>query len=279
MRYDIRFPGFRFRALTFSYDDGVRDDIRLVNLFAQYGLKGTFNLNSGIFGEGGNSWRLSEAEVAALYEPAGMEIALHSYTHPHLDRLTTACAMREIIEDRRRLEALCRHPVDGFAYPYGTTSDPVVDILRLAGVKYARTVVSTERFDLPQDWLRLPATCHHGNPHLDALADRFLSLKEAEDPKEIWRTPLALFYVWGHSYEFSQQNNWEAIERFAAKVSGRDDIWYATNGEIYRYLQAAERLEFTCDGSACYNPNVLPVYFISDGEKYVAEPGKTLVLR
>lgn len=35
------------KAVTFSFDDGVTQDIRLIEIFNKYGLKGTFNLNSG----------------------------------------------------------------------------------------------------------------------------------------------------------------------------------------------------------------------------------------
>ena len=36
----------KLKAITFSYDDGVTQDIQLVNLLNKYGLKCTFNLNS-----------------------------------------------------------------------------------------------------------------------------------------------------------------------------------------------------------------------------------------
>ncbi len=36
------------KYLTFSYDDGVTQDIRLIELFNKYGMKATFNINSGL---------------------------------------------------------------------------------------------------------------------------------------------------------------------------------------------------------------------------------------
>lgn len=45
------------------------------------------------------------------------------------------------------------------------------------------------------------------------------------------RQYLYLMYVWGHSYEFDNDNNWELMERFCAMAGGRGDIWYATNLE------------------------------------------------
>ena len=35
------------KAITFSFDDGVEQDVRTIEILDKYGLKGTFNLNSG----------------------------------------------------------------------------------------------------------------------------------------------------------------------------------------------------------------------------------------
>ena len=45
----MRFPGGKKKALTLSYDDGVEQDIRLIDIMKKNGLKGTFNLNSGCY--------------------------------------------------------------------------------------------------------------------------------------------------------------------------------------------------------------------------------------
>ena len=47
------FPGGLRKAVTFSFDDGVRQDLRLMDLFRTHGIKATFNLNSGLFGQEG----------------------------------------------------------------------------------------------------------------------------------------------------------------------------------------------------------------------------------
>ena len=43
--------GGKCKAVTFSYDDGVRQDARLIALFDKYGLKATFNINSELLGQ------------------------------------------------------------------------------------------------------------------------------------------------------------------------------------------------------------------------------------
>ena len=49
----LRFPGGKIKTLTLSYDDGVEQDEKLVDLMVKYGLKGTFNLNSGVYAKEG----------------------------------------------------------------------------------------------------------------------------------------------------------------------------------------------------------------------------------
>lgn len=60
-----RFKDGKSSILTMSYDDGVLSDKRLIQIFDQYGIKGTFHLNSGLFGEGE---RLLCDEVSEVYK-------------------------------------------------------------------------------------------------------------------------------------------------------------------------------------------------------------------
>ena len=43
IRFDA-FPGGKQNAVTFSYDDGKVGDIRLMEIFRRYGIKGTFHI-------------------------------------------------------------------------------------------------------------------------------------------------------------------------------------------------------------------------------------------
>ena len=51
--YKKKIFGGKNKALTFSYDDGVTQDVRLIEIFNKYGLRATFNLNSGLLGKSG----------------------------------------------------------------------------------------------------------------------------------------------------------------------------------------------------------------------------------
>ena len=69
-----------------------------------------------------------------------------------------------------------------------------------------------------------------------------------------------LFYLWGHSYEFEADDNWDVIERFAEYTGGKDDIWYATNIEIYDYIEAYNRLQWSADMTMVHNPSAISVW-------------------
>ncbi len=243
-----------------SYDDGVIEDRRLVEIFNRFGLRGTFHLNSGTLGREGT---LAPKEVGSLYQ--GHEVSAHSVTHPFLEKLPMAGVIQELVEDRRRLEEMCGYPVRGMSYPFGTYTEAIAALLPSLGLRYSRTVNKTNNFDLPEDFARWHPTIHH-NDELLATAQRFLDLTN-------WMPSLRLFYVWGHSYEFARQNNWELIEQFAEKIGGRSDIWYATNIEIFDYVQALRRVEFSADFSIALNPTAAELWVTAGKTPVRLAPG------
>ena len=274
----LLFPNGKEKALTLSYDDGVDTDIRLVELLEKYNIKCTFNINAGIFNpegsvcpEGQVHFRLPKNEVKRVYDNPLCEVATHGFTHPFLDRLPTSQCMLEILKDRQELEKLTGKMVRGHAYPFGHYNDDVVDILKKAGIVYARTVESDHSFDLPTDWLRLKPTCHHDDPELMKLTNIFLN---GYDPhKNGW-----LFYLWGHTYEFRQYDNWNVIEEFFAKVANNDNVWYATNIEVYDYVAAYKSLIYSVSGDVIYNPTATDVWVRSDGKSIVVPARQTINL-
>ncbi|MBU3104177.1 polysaccharide deacetylase family protein [Clostridium gasigenes] len=257
------FPKGRFKALTMSYDDGIEQDKRLINIFNKYGIKGTFHLNSGRIDKdeqrdidkyGG---RVPKKQVVELYK--GHEVAAHTATHPAIERCPITQVVNEIIEDRKELESILNYTVRGLSYPFGSYSDDIKKMLSFTGIEYSRIVGNSEKFDMPIDLYKWKPTCHHNHKLLEFTND-FIS----KDRNEY----LYLFYVWGHSYEFDRDNNWNLIEEFSRKIGNRDDIWYATNIEIVDYLNAFNRLQFSMNGSFVYNPSVQSVWISVDNKIY-----------
>ncbi len=266
------FPGFLRKAFTTSYDDGVDQDIQLIEIMQKYGIKGTFNLNGNYYNqdirtyaEGTNHRPMGKIMAYETYANSGMEVALHSYTHPHLEVMRPEQVAYEIVKDREMLEGMFGRIVRGMAYPYGTLNDSVVETLRNCGVVYSRTTAATAKFSIPTDWLRLPSTCHHNHPKAVELAEK-LANETPYSKGDPW-----LYYLWGHSYEFEKDGNWDRIEEIFSIVGGRDDVWYATNMEIYEYVEAYRSLVFSADSSIVKNPTDVDIYFIC-GSKQVLVP-------
>ncbi|MBQ8342635.1 MAG: polysaccharide deacetylase family protein [Clostridia bacterium] len=221
------------KAVTFSFDDGVTQDIRLIEILNKYGLKGTFNINSGLLGlpnflnrDWGkvNHTKILASEVKALYE--GHEVAVHSLTHPTLVGLDEETIIRQVEEDRKALEKLCGYPIVGMAYPNGTNDDRVAAIIaNNSPIKYSRTITSTHSFTVQKEnLLRYNPTVYYVEDCLEELVDRFLASESDEDQ---------LLYIWGHSYEMDARLiSWEKFEEICKKLAFRDDIFYGTNKEV-----------------------------------------------
>lgn len=270
-----RYPGGLRKALTLSYDDGVEQDVRLMEILDKYGIRCTFNLNSGCWAAEGTVYpkghihrRMSASQVKELYQNPNHEVAAHCLTHASLTELNAGQIAHEVLADRENLEAMFGGLVRGLAYPFGTHSDAVIEALRATGIAYARTVISTNNTEIPNDWLRLHPTCHHNAPNLMQLCDRFLADSAPFGSR--------LFYLWGHSYEFEADNNWHVIEEFCEKMAGREDIWYATNIQIVDYVNACRAMISSADGHTLHNPTAIDVWADAYGKLVCIKAGETL---
>lgn len=267
MKVYICFPEGKAKALTMSYDDGKFQDERLVEIFNKYGIRGTFNLNYGKMDGNQKPPRISKDRIAELYK--GHEVATHTMTHPTIARCPMTEVAEELLEDRKGLESLMGRPVRGHAYPNGSYSEEIKQLFHQLGVAYARVVTSVSDYELPRDPMEWHPTCHHNDPELMEKAKFFAEFKKKQY--------LRLMYVWGHSYEFDNDDNWEVIEEFCKYMGGREDIWYATNIEIIDYMEAAKRLQFTADNARVYNPSALSVWLHVADKAYVEVKGSSLV--
>lgn len=262
------YPQGKSKALTFSYDDGQEYDKKLLEIFNKYNLKATFHLNTGMFGgvtERNENYITAEMVTDGLYE--GHEIACHGKYHRDLPGLTKQQVILELLDDRKELERLTGKVTQGMSYAYGRYNGEVKDLAKSVGIKYSRTVNNTLDFFPPIDFMEWHPTCHHAQDIME-IGERFLNPPGYID--------LPLMYVWGHSFEFGRSNNWEIMEAFAEKISGRDDIWYATNMEIYDYLTAIRSLEISVDGNIIHNPTATSVWMSADKGVVELASGETM---
>ena len=128
---------------------------------------------------------------------------------------------------------------------------------------------------LPDDFHAWMPSAHHNNPNIMEYADKFLSIPFSYSATCVPR----LFYIWGHSYEFDKDNNWDRIEAICEKLANNDDIWYATNIEIYDYVKAYKSLRYSADGKRIYNPTLIDVFIDADGVLYEIKSGETVFIK
>lgn len=226
------------KAITFSFDDGVTQDIRAIELLNKYNVKATFNINSSRFGEKFpiqvfgcifDHNKIEKSDFKKIYQ--GHEIAGHTKTHPMLPTLTKDEIIDQVEHDRLILSDLCCYEVIGMAYPGGgvNNDDRVAEIVKNnTGIKYARTTTSTYNFDIQNNLYRFNPTVRFvEKDKLFELGKKFIELKT--------NTP-QLFYVWGHTYEMDAKTeksiNWQEFEELLKLISNKSDIFYGTNKEV-----------------------------------------------
>ena len=277
----MRYPEGKFKAVTFSYDDGTRSDIKFAEIIDRYGIKATFNLCAGGLSES-SSDRVTVSEALDLIS-RGHEIANHGYNHVALGITRHLDGIKDVLNCRLGLEEKLGRLVRGFAYPdtmrniSGENYDRIKGFLEDLGIAYARLCGrDSDNFDLPTDFFAWYPNAHHDNPEIFNYIDKFLALEETKLYKAS-RHP-RLFYVWGHTAEFANKGNFDRLEKICELLSGREDTWYATNMEIYEYVKAYESLVFSADGSFVYNPSLIKIWFSADGKNYSVGSGETIRL-
>lgn len=277
----LRYPMGRKKAVTFSYDDGVKQDKRLAEIFDKYGLKGTFNFNSDSF-----RCNYTKEEIDEIFLSKGHEIAVHGEFHRATGHLRPIEGIRDVLNCRIELEEKCDRIIRGMAYPdsgirsFGNFGnyEQVKNYLTELDIAYARTLGGDNNsFLLPDDFHAWMPTAHHNNPQIMEYIDEFLNLDLSANTYYARRMS-RLFYIWGHSYEFDNNNNWEHIEEICKKLSNNDEIWYATNIEIYDYVEGYKNLRYSADGHKVYNPSLFTIWIEVDSTIYSVEPGKTIII-
>ncbi len=276
----MRFPEGKARAVTFSYDDGVPQDRRLAAIFDQYGMKATFNFNCEYMRE----INFTKEQIHEHFLSRGHEIAVHGANHRGNGDLRPIEGIRDVLDCRLELEAKCERLIRGMAYPdsgitqmgnFGTY-EQVKQYLVELDIAYARTLGGdNDSFLLPADFHAWMPTAYHNNPKILEYIDAFLNVDYSERVHHATRVP-RLFYIWGHSYEFDDNDNWDHIENICRKLAHHEDIWYATNIEIYDYVQAYKSLQYSADGHMVYNPTLHTVWLDVDRVLYCIPSGKTI---
>ncbi len=275
----LLFPGGKTKAFVFSSDDGPVHDRRLVTLLNKYHLKGTFHLNSNKLNSPNY---LQKEEIKNLFK--GHEVSVHSMNHPGLSGLPPAEIRSEIFGDKLALEKIAGQSVRGMAYPFGNFNDEVVENAKTSGMEYARIVEETRNFSLPNDFLRWkPSTHQFGKAYYEA--------KNTEnDQKELaafnnltadflGSDTLALYTVWGHSWEMGDSNaKWNDLETCFKQIANSKAVCALTMIEVADYLRAYTQIQVSELDNSIYNPSPITVFVSVAGKTHKISSGKRLKL-
>ena len=201
------------KIFLLSFDDGTIWDKRFVELLNQYGMKATFNVNSGLedfvwqYEDRFPIRRQKLAETVEQYR--GHEIASHTLTHPWLNSLTPPQLAREVGEDCEALKEIFGLSEIGFGVPFTACEEREVRIIRKF-VKYIRLSAFSDSFALPGDPYHIPI---HGLYNDADIREKIARFAECDLPE-------ALFVMAGHSYEFEVLDHWEYIEELLKFIQG-----------------------------------------------------------
>ena len=269
------FPDGKTKALIMSFDDGLQQDKHLIAIMDKYGIKGTFNLNSGMLDSTAywlddyletQSSYIGKDEITTIYR--NHEIASHTVHHPNLTQIESIKITKEVNDDIDSLEVFSGQKIISFAYPFLIANIEIASLLEnKTQITNARTGPGTGSFSLPDSLLLWYPTCHHSE------AQKYVNaFKTASDS-------LQLFYIWGHSWEFDQNieyNNWYYMDNLCQSLTGLQEVWYTSTGEFAKYMQAIRSLKYS--QSLVKNSSAIPVYLKLEDRIIKLSPNTEMIL-
>ena len=203
------------KIFLISFDDGTVWDRRFVELLNKYGMKATFNLNSGLedfvwyYEDRFPVRRQILADTVELYR--GHEVASHSLHHHWLNTLTPPQLSREVGDDCAALKKIFGLEEIGFGVPFTACGEREVNIIK-KHVAYIRLSEFTDSFLPPKDPYHIPIHALYNQPDIREKIARF-----AESD-----LPVSLFVMAGHSYELEVLNHWEYMESLLQYIRSFD---------------------------------------------------------
>ncbi|GAB3412011.1 polysaccharide deacetylase family protein [Flindersiella endophytica] len=121
--------------VSFTFDDGLADNMTAIPMFDRYNMDATFYINSALIGQSGY---MTRANLDTL-KSKGHEIGGHTVTHQSLITLSPAEANRQVCTDRNTLTSW-GYRVTSFAYPFADVNDTAKSIVQQCGYNTGRAV-------------------------------------------------------------------------------------------------------------------------------------------
>lgn len=275
VQINYMYPGFKWKALTFSCDDGAyTSDKKMIELLNKYDLTASFNIVGSYMAGDKGTWYASVAQKD-MY--SGFEIASHTYSHPRWDTITVDEAKEDISKNQAYIKEVFGYAPDGLVWSYDNPGITELDeYIKTIGIKYTRNAKSNPNsFDLPADWYNW-TQIYANTDNINTYGDVFLNLK--------YEGSLKLCAFWLHSWEWNNDGKWLAdsdeqwgiMESFMAKAAADNNIWSCTNIEVCKYAEALEKLEI--GKTKISNPSDIDVYLQINNKNVIIKAGESYSL-
>ncbi len=238
---ELKRDGTPKKYFTLSFDDGITQDLRIMDICKKYGLTGcTFNINTGLCGAnwdwvgeaigapGTTHLRFTKEElINGVYD--GFDVAVHTLNHPSMKAYDSNIPKlkKEINSDARNIYMYTGTYPLGMAWPGGDTeyTDKTIALVeKYTDMGFARAVTSSYDFRLPEYFLKWQPTCSIIDENVLKYAEDFLAADCTED---------MIFYVWGHGYELDAFDKYDTLEQLIKMMSESDDVVCVSNSEFY----------------------------------------------
>lgn len=261
------FPRGLSKCVLMSFDDGNKRDLQTAEIMEQYGIKGTFHINSGCIGKVDY---LTACEIKEISKQN--EIAVHTVNHINITSCPFMRAVQEIVQDKAALEELTGKIIRGMAFPFGKSNEIVENVMPQLGFEYARKSVTLKSLVNQSSFFRWTPTCHIEQDALD-LAKKLV----ANDWINIKGNSGVLFLM-DHSCQLKDYKLKQLFIEFCKLVGNREDIWYATCIEYVDYINAIKHLQYSHLFTRVYNPSAIDVWIMVDDHPVKIESGNTIEL-
>ena len=203
------------KQFVFAIDDGTVFDKKTISIFIKYGIKATFNLNSGLqdfvwFQDWLEVRRLRLEENKAIYD--GHEVASHSLTHPYLTSLSDEDIYREVKQDIDNLRNIFHCDIETFSFPFDGYDERSINIIKSLGITHIILPCIDDSFRRPIDAYHIRVTSWNIDDALTKV-QRFIEDEQAE-----------IFVYLSHSYDYEYENSYDKLEELCRIVSENEDI-------------------------------------------------------
>ena len=203
------------KQFVFAIDDGTVFDKKVIDIFNKYGIRATFNLNSGLqdyvwFKDWLEVRRLKLDENKDIYD--GHEVASHSLTHPYLTSLPDGDVYREVNEDILNLRNVFQCDIYTFSFPFDGYDERTINIIKSLGITHIILPAIDDSFRRPADTLHIKVTSWNIDDALNKVK-RFIEDEQAE-----------LFVYLSHSYDYEYDGSYDKLEELCRIVSSNKDI-------------------------------------------------------